>query len=171
MICDVVGRATAFVDGDVGSIPTGSAREQWLWTSGLGWLTNQAPHLNPNYSQASTPPPPRPVEDQRNGASRLQSRLRRRAAAKVPHPSHVTESHSVLSSATSIVPPELPPHPISPTQHQHVIRISRGSSDQIQEARALALAKGAGRAERGSFGQYSAQICCWYVRAAVMVLC
>jgi hypothetical protein len=43
-ICGVVGRATACVCGDAGSIPTGGALEVWPWTLGskTAWLVNKS---------------------------------------------------------------------------------------------------------------------------------
>ena len=42
--CGLVGRATTFVGGDVGSIPTGGALEVWPWTFGsrTAWLVNKS---------------------------------------------------------------------------------------------------------------------------------
>jgi hypothetical protein len=43
-ICGLVGRATTFVWGDVGSIPTCGALEVWQWTFGSRtvWLVNES---------------------------------------------------------------------------------------------------------------------------------
>ncbi len=43
-ICGLVGRASAYVGGDVGSIPTGGALEVWPWTFGFRtvWLVNKS---------------------------------------------------------------------------------------------------------------------------------
>ncbi len=43
-ICGLVGRATTFVGGDVGSIPTCGALEVWQWTFGSRtvWLVNKS---------------------------------------------------------------------------------------------------------------------------------
>jgi hypothetical protein len=43
-ICGLVGKATTYVGGDVGSIPTCGALEVWRWTFGsrIVWLVNKS---------------------------------------------------------------------------------------------------------------------------------
>jgi hypothetical protein len=52
-ICGVVGRATACVCGDAGSIPTGGALKVWQWAN-TAWLVNKSAGQTPILDSVSS---------------------------------------------------------------------------------------------------------------------